>query len=107
MVTTRLPESPTYINSASFGHSKIIEPGDKITANTNYGIELTEQEMENIRNGPSWFWFYGCLNYRDFMNEKREARFCWRLISQTVNRVPIFYAFASDGDPPEAYTKNT
>lgn len=107
LVAIKLPDIPTYNKSSILGNSIVIEPNETFQSDIHYSIELNDEELETTKEGRSWLWFYGCLFYRDFMNEKREARFCWRFTNQRAKEMKPFYIFSSDGDPPKAYTKNT
>ena len=101
----KLPETPQYITTTNLNHAEVIKPGESFTTDTHYGIELTDEELKMTISNRSWLWFYGCLFYTDFMNTKREARFCWRFANRNFDN--IFYYFSSDGELPKAYTQNT
>ncbi len=104
-VTDKLPEIPHYTTTSNLNHAEVIKAGDSFISDTHYGIELTDDEIKQTSENQAWLWFYGCLFYTDFMNTRREARFCWRFANR--NHGKAFYYFSSDGEPPKAYTQNT
>lgn len=106
MVASKLPDKPTYIKSSILDRAEVIKPRGTFTADTHYGIELTDDELRTTKEDSSWLWFYGCLYCRDFMNIGREFRFCWRWANHNPKGHKPFYFFSSDGEPPEEYTKN-
>jgi hypothetical protein len=106
MVASGLPDKPTYIKSSVLGRTEVIEPRKTFTADTHYGIELTDDELRTTKEGSAWLWFYGCLYYRDFMNIGREFRFCWRWANHSPKGHKPFFSFSSDGEPPEDYIKS-
>lgn len=106
MVANRLPDQPRYSKSFILSHASVIKPDDEFHNDVYCGTELTDNELQGIGEGRIWLWFYGCLYYRDFMNEGREYRFCWRYANQTPRQTPPHYGFSSDGNPPEECTKN-
>jgi hypothetical protein len=102
LVAHVLPPTPLYIHRKQFPHAAVIKPGDdEYDSDLHFGIELTDAQVAATRSGTEWLWVYGCIHYTDFLAEKREYRFCWRFANRNVDSV--FYAFASDGDPPKAY----
>lgn len=109
MVDATLPDQPQYLKSFVFNPASVIKPDpeDEFSLHdVHFGIDLTDDELEGIKEGRAWLWFYGCLCYRDFMNESREYRFCWRYANQTPEQTTSHYHFSSNGNPPKAYTKN-
>jgi len=104
-IATILPESPIYSESVGFNHPEIIKGNDLCEVDGDFTIELSEDDISQITKGIAWLWFYGPIKFRDFMNEGREARFCWRLANRNPRGHTPHYDFASDGDPPEAYIK--
>jgi hypothetical protein len=103
-ITKQLPPDPNYTVSHITSHSCIIKPGDEFHPRDFIcGIEFTDEEIRKIADKSAWFWFYGCLHYRDFINKSREFRFCWRYAERYRDK----YRFASDGNPPASYTRNT
>lgn len=102
----KLPDQPIYIKSSPISRDDIIQPNGEMVFETRYGIELTDQELRGINEGKFWLWFYGCFYYRDFMNEKRETRFCWKFVNRSRQSTYIHYGFSSDITAPTVYTKN-
>ncbi|GAA0888304.1 hypothetical protein [Rhodanobacter soli] len=105
-ICKELPASPMYWRSDRLSHAAVIVPGGTFRTGLDYGIELSDDELTATRQDEAWLWFYGALEYSDFLGDKRQARFCWRF----ANRNPEgrkFYYFASDGDPPEKYTQRS
>jgi hypothetical protein len=99
-----LPATPVYWRSDRLSHAAVIMPGGTFRTGLDYGIELSDDELKATQQDEAWLWFYGALEYNDFLGDKRQARFCWRF----ANRNPEggkFYYFSSDGDPPEEYTR--
>lgn len=103
-VATQLPDVPLYSNVARLNHAAVINPGDEYLVNEHYGIELNDAELASAAEGTSWLWFYGCLRYRDFLNEERNYRFCWRFANREFEGA-LFY-FASDGEPPQTFIQS-
>jgi hypothetical protein len=102
-VATTLPERPTYRRTDRLGHASIVRPGDTFMCHElHYGIELSDEELNSLRAGTTWLWFFGMIEYRDFLDDRRLAKFCWRFANRNVGTK--FYFFASDGNPPERYT---
>ncbi|HTL99272.1 MAG TPA: hypothetical protein VL181_10760, partial [Holophagaceae bacterium] len=101
MVTPRLPDVPQFKNTEPFKHADTIKPNEEFMSHSHFGIELTEEEQREAETGHSWLWFYGCIYYKDFLGQLRDARFCWRFANR--NEDMPFYSFASDGNPPAAY----
>jgi hypothetical protein len=101
-VTNNLPKTPSYIRRTRLNHASVIKPEEEFTANVHYGIELSEDEIKAAASSEAWLWVYGCMYYTDFLQSKREAKFCWRFANRNVGSV--FYHFASDGEPPQTYT---
>ncbi len=104
IVATILPDVPTYRETKYLNHAAVIKPDSEFTADRHYGIELTDEELAATSEGKSWLWVYGCLYYRDFLHENRQARFCWRFANRNFDTV--FYFFSSDGEPPAEYTRH-
>jgi len=101
-VADKLPETPNYISSTNISHASVIKPESEFITDSRHAIELTDEELAATKEGHAWLWFYGCLYYTDFMNTKREARFCWRFASQYSG-----FCFSSEGNPPAEYIRNT
>ncbi len=106
MVADTLPNQPRYIKTSTLSHDCVITPEEEFRPDIHYGIELTDDELREIIENRLWLWFYGCLYYRDFMNDEREYRFCWRFANQNHRTMKPYYFFSSDGNPPKSYTKN-
>jgi len=105
MVAEKLPENPTYLKTSNLNHAAVIKPDGNFAADTHYGIELTDEELQATKEARAWLWFYGCLYYNDFLHTKRTARFCWRFANRDFDSVS--YYFSSDGEPPAQYTQDT
>lgn len=108
--TARLPDAPVYTKSVGINHAVVYRPASEdieaeYLVDFHSTIELIEPEIQEIRQGTSWLWVYGCLKFRDFMNTEREARFCWRWANRNAEGRQPFYFFASDGNPPPAYLR--
>jgi hypothetical protein len=103
-VTAKLPQSPTYRRTDFFGHASLVRPGETFTCQQAYGIELTDEEIKSIDTDKAWLWFFGMIEYRDFLEDSRLVRFCWRFANRNFDTVCFF--FESDGNPPAQYTRN-
>lgn len=104
LVAERLPDMPAYIQHDKMNHASVVRPGEEFGTGTHYGIELTNADLSALESG-AWLWFYGSMTYTDFLDESREARFCWRYANRNFDNV--FFSFASDGQPPAQYTKQS
>lgn len=104
MVANSLPETPTYLRRNRLNHASVIKADEAYMADVYYAIELTNEEVSAAASDHARLWFYGCIYYTDFLHLKREARFCWRFANRNFDNV--FYYFASDGEPPAAYTQS-
>lgn len=104
MVASELPVVPRYLRRDRPSHASVIEPDGTYSPHVHYGIELSAAERASAASGTAWLWVYGVIQYRDFLQTSRKARFCWRYANQNVDSV--FYAFASDGGPPSAYVRS-
>lgn len=99
-----LPPEPTYIQRSVVNHAKVVAIGGEVECHLDgphLGIELSDEQVASGSSNKTWLWVYGCLYYRDFLDQAREARFCWRYADR--NHELPFYFFASDGEPPPAY----
>lgn len=103
IVANSLPAAVQYTQRNRLNHAAVIKPDEEFYADVHYGIELTDDEIMAAASDNCWLWFYGCVYYTDFLQAKREARFCWRYANRNFDTV--FYFFTSDGDPPAAYTR--
>jgi len=100
-VASTLPEMPNYRHRSRLPHASVIKADEEFMADVHYGIELSDAEVEAAASGTAWLWVYGYVSYTDFLQSRREARFCWRFANRNFDNV--FYHFASDGEPPKAY----
>lgn len=101
MVASTLPEKPIHLKRNRLNHAAVIEPNSEFLLNNYFGIELNDAEIEAAKSDKAWLWFYGYITYTDFLNSRREARFCWRFANRNYDN--ISYYFSSDGEPPVAY----
>jgi len=101
MVANALPEIPTYKKRSRMNHGAVVEPNKEFLLDQHYGIELSNADVESAKSGNAWLWFFGIISYTDFLQSKRESRFCWRFANRNFDNV--FYAFMSDGNPPASY----
>lgn len=113
-VTAILPESPIYSGTVQINHAVVYRPEkddtEPATIDAHFTIEVSSQEIEAIKKGDAWLWFYGRLSYEDFMGGQHSYMFCWRWADRNPpSSNHPFYFFASDGDPPSSYLgkKNT
>lgn len=104
--TKALPEAPIYRKTTRLSHNAVVKANDEFYVDEHYGIELTEEERRATSADEAWLWFYGALEYRDFLNEMRIARFCWRSANHNAEHHKMYF-FSSDRDPPEAYTQRS
>lgn len=107
-VAAILPEQPIYIETVPINHAVVYRPEkddmEPATIDAHFSIEVNIQEIEAIKKGDAWLWFYGCLSYEDFMGEQHGYRFCWRWADRNPpSSNHPFYFFASDGNPPGSY----
>lgn len=101
-----LQSEPFYSQRDRVNHAKVVTTSAEQECHLDarhLGIELSEEQITNITAGQSFLWVFGCLYYRDFLDDPREARFCWRYANRNHESMRPFYFFASDGDPPVAY----
>jgi hypothetical protein len=106
MVINKLPTTPVYTNSNDLSASDPIITETFDMTETAQTIEPTADQWDTISKGTR-LWYYGCLYYRNFMNDRQEFRFCWCLFNAAPMGQSPVYSFLSYGDIPEVYTKNT
>lgn len=102
--TDVLPPEPTYIQRSVIDHAKVVVAGGEVECHLDgphLGIELSDEQLAAGATNKIWLWVYGCLYFLDFLDQPREARFCWRYADR--NHDLPFYFLASDGEPPPAY----
>ncbi len=104
-VASVLPPIPMYTGTERFNHAVVIKQDHDYTIGLDCTIELSESEIAVIGKETDWLWFYGSIHYFDFLNEKREARFCWRWANRNPIGEYVGYGFASDGQPPDSYIR--
>jgi hypothetical protein len=105
-VTPTLAPEPIYPDTVDLGHDEVIrvEPQEEACfVRPHHEVYLDDEELVAAQAGAP-LWVFGCLVYRDFMNNRREYRFCCRYAEIDADGT---YEFACDGDPPEAYTHST
>lgn len=102
-VAERLTGEPVYLRTVRLNHAIVIQPNQEQYLDVHQGVELSITDVEATERNEAWLWVYGCICYRDFMDEARESRFCWRYADR--NHEGPFYFFASDGEPPPAFTR--
>jgi hypothetical protein len=107
-VAATLPEPPIFIETAQINHAVVYRPeqdsAEPATIDAHFTIEVSDQEIEAIKKGGTWLWFYGCLYYEDFLGDRHNYRFCWRWADRNPpSGNQPFYTFASDGAPPGSY----
>jgi hypothetical protein len=98
-----LPDTPTYTFTKEFQLGYIFEPDPKVTPamNINTFPFMAEPGLhDRIRNEDENLWFYCCLIYADFMQNRHEVAFCWQ-------RVEGFGAGRFSPDPTSAYNRKT
>ena len=101
-VARTLPEVPKYNKTIILPHGSIIRPQEHLfIVEVHTTLELTKREQQKSQTGESALWLFGSLHYRDFLDRKHEARFCWR----RCRREDDTHYFDSDGDPPTEYTR--
>lgn len=104
----KLPSEPAYHVSVPFDDSEIIKPDPQdnaFQAEIHLGIEIGEESATRWQNGEVDLWLYCALSYRDFLGKPHTKRFCARW-AQRPNGAGTYY-FASDGSPPESYTRGS
>lgn len=79
----QLPTEPTYSTAETFLPNLIFEPDLKITPRKNFAncianISLEERTALSGFNSKIPLWFYCCVVYDDFMQNRHEAGFCWK-----------------------------
>lgn len=107
-VAAVLQSEPVYSQRDRVNHAKVVTTSAEQEQECHLGarhlgIELSDEQIANITAGQSFLWVFGCLYYRDFLDDPREARFCWRYANRNHDSMKPFFYFASDGDPPQAY----
>jgi hypothetical protein len=112
-ITDKLPDIPRYNKHSTLLPDLIIpvqlnQHPKSLTINEESEIiGLSDGQLDAIKKGSVCLWFYFCLYYRDFMNDKREFRFCWKFINRNSSPTDIFFDFVIDPDIAETYTKST
>jgi len=81
------------------------EPGEADRIHVHRTIEISDEDIERIRRNEAWLWLFGSLLFQDYMGHNRIQHFCWRHANRNAPGDSAFYFFASDGDPPWAYTR--
>lgn len=104
-VVPSLPPEPVYDRAIPCERGSIIRE-DNIKDDVPFqmgirlNVTLTDEQIASSRDETAYFWFYCSLHYRNFLDDKYEARACWRW--GRPDTVGIYY-WASDGSPPPAY----
>ncbi|VTZ22462.1 hypothetical protein MPC1_1230001 [Methylocella tundrae] len=96
-----LPSTPQYNAIIDVGPGTII-PKDGVrdlVARDNNSLSVFTDE--SIRPN-TFFWVYGIILYRDFINKKHGAKFCYRFVS--LNESGSGFMIVPEG--PEAYTES-
>lgn len=98
-----LPKEPAYIQTSRRPGGAVIEPNEPTRMEVHFGIHLTPEQVLAVQAEETILWLYFSVAYRDFMNTRHDARFCYYW--GRPDGVGIYY-FA-EGAPPEAYTRHT
>lgn len=104
-VAAELPPVPVYNVSVSIEHLPAILPGGEVQLPYEPLIQLAGDEQAAVKNGTRWIWLYGSLHYIDFMEVRRQARFCVRYEHRPRGILNPF-AFFGDCSPPRAYVRS-
>jgi hypothetical protein len=97
------PENPVYTWSRRCDHGTVIPGGNEpyeLDCN-GFCIVLTAQDRTEIAANAKTLWVFCALTYRDFLDESRVARFCWRW--GCPDGVGLYY-FYTDEHTPAQYT---
>lgn len=105
-VGQKLPEKPNYVQRThSARQAWILQPATRIAAGIDpLCIELTAQQVDGLKAKDLTLWLYARVEYEDFLDTVREARFCWHWTQ--ANGLGLFH-FAPARDVPPDYTYKT
>jgi hypothetical protein len=67
-------------------------------------IVLTAQERTAIAANTAAQWVFGALTYRDFLDESRVSRFCWRW--GCPDGVGLYYFYRDEHTPSQYIAKS-
>jgi hypothetical protein len=95
-----LPSSPPY-RPITVGPGVVIRKDEErrlIPRDQNDFSTFTDEAIKPNR----FFWVFGIILYRDFLNNRHETRFCYRFV--TLNDSGSAFMIVTEG--PEAYTES-
>jgi len=102
-VTNSLSAGPAYRQILKPPVGSVIPPNETVTMPIHFGIHLSAKEEAAVQSKRTPLWFYFSVAYRDFMDKRREARFCYQW-ARPDNAGAFYFA---EGDAPIAYTLHT
>jgi hypothetical protein len=77
-IVKELPADPQYVLGRDLRSGSTIAAGGEQTLDAPYQFQISEAHQDAIAKEEAFFWVYGLLNYRDFLGNLHETRFCMR-----------------------------
>lgn len=108
-VIDTLPALPVYTRRRQLRPTEAIPPGGKRYFPIQGDITMNKEDATRTLTETAHFWLYAAVEFFDFMDVRRETRFCWRWEGRetTSDGTEFFtsaYGFGTPPDVPEAYT---
>ncbi|WP_316175575.1 MULTISPECIES: hypothetical protein [unclassified Bradyrhizobium] len=104
-VTNLLPETPIYSTTVRCDPNTVIGPRENREIDLDFGFEITDEQVREIRSLEVVLWFYGRLTFEDVMGRPHDIGFCWRWGRQ--NEEDSISYFYDEGEAPAVYTAKT
>jgi hypothetical protein len=75
-VVDKLPDTPNYSRVTPSDSDEVIQPGQSTKIMLDFGFELSNEQLEILKQGVLRLWFFILLEYRDASDFLHEAGFC-------------------------------
>jgi hypothetical protein len=110
-VENKLPEIPIYKTSFPYVPGTFLVPdGAFPAALNNYVIRLKPDEITATEEESKHLWVFGYLDYRDFIGNPHQMRFCakWQPYGPTrADGTRLALGFVYDSETPPEYSRKT
>lgn len=105
-VINKLPLKPEYKIIVPYAPGIIVVKDGHIPLDVPCQIILTQDQIGEVATTQKWLWIFGFINYKDFLGNPHESRFCikWASIPQRDGG-PV--GFVWDDETPPEYTRRT
>lgn len=100
-------QPPAYRHTIRMNHNMVLAAGAETNFHPHFCIALSKEEVKETARDEKWLWIFGEIAYRDFMDQKQTARFCWRFANRNPPGDLKLYYLSGDGEPPTAYIQRT